>query len=261
MRFIIALVLGIITGAAIFAAGILYNPFTAHRGLSPLSVTDAEVITLSFSNVPTESIVYTNNGESLQQSSLTRALRIWKAPIRSTSAPHPAKVMQLWEAPIRSTEAMVTVMRDARSQTAGIGIKFSSDSEESRLLFGEAIADSVWYLLLPKQGTFFIEQTENYWPFVREVAFPAWRSSANNWRGSWLGDMTAGPGALGTAAVSSGSGRVKGVQMNGVESLSVRAFSANSGLVGAEGRLIIEIPETKNEFVDPVEPADNDASP
>ena len=73
--------------------------------------------------------------------------------------------------------------------------------------------------------------------------------------------MTAGPGALGTAAVSSGSGRVKGVQMNGVESLSVRAFSANSGLVGAEGRLIIEIPETKNEFVDPVEPADSDSSP
>jgi hypothetical protein len=261
MKFVIALVLGIITGSAIFAAGIIYNPFTAHRGLSPLSVTDAEVITLNFSNVPAESIVYTNNGESLQQSPLARALRIWKAPIRSTSAPHPAKVLQLWEAPIRSTEALATVMRDARSQTVGIGFKFSSDSEKSRLLFGEAIADSVWYVLLPGQGTFFIEQTENYWPFLREVAFPAWRSSANNWRGSWLGDMTTGPGALGTAAVSSGSGRQKGVQMNGLESLSTRAFSVDSGLVGAEGRLIIEVPETKNELVDPVEPADNTATP
>ena len=52
MRFISALVLGIITGAAIFVAGILYNPFTAHRGLSPLSVTDAEVITLNFFERP-----------------------------------------------------------------------------------------------------------------------------------------------------------------------------------------------------------------
>lgn len=247
MKYILALVLGLVTGAIILVAGLIYNPFMADRGLSPLSVTDDEVITLSFSNVPTESIIYTNNGEALHQSSLARALRLWKAPIRTTSAPHPAKVLQLWEAPIRSTEALVTVMRDARNQTAGIGIKISSDSEETRLLFGETIADSVWYIYLPEQGSFFIQQTENYWPFVREVAFPAWRSSANHWRGSWLGDMTAGPGALGTAAVSSGSGRVEGVQMNGVESLSVRAYSADGGLVGAEGRLIIEIPESLNE--------------
>jgi hypothetical protein len=250
MKYVIALILGIVTGAAIFAVGLINNPFLADRGLSPLSVTDAEVITLSFSNVPTESIVYTNNGESLQQSRLARALRLWKAPLRSTSAPHPAKVLQLWEAPIRSTEAMAKVMRDARNQVAGIGIKFSSDSEKSRLLHGEAIADSVWYILLPEQGTFFIEQSENYWPFVREVAFPAWRSSANNWRGSWFGDMTAGPGALGTAVVSGGSGRVKGIQMNGVESLSTRAFSADSGLVGAEGRLLIENPQQLDESLD-----------
>ncbi|MGB5629389.1 MAG: hypothetical protein WBM57_08470 [Woeseiaceae bacterium] len=250
MKHVITLVLGFFAGVIIFVAGLIYNPFMAVRGLSPLSVTDEEVITLSFSNVPSESIVYTNNGESLQQSRLTGTLRLWKAPVRSVSAPYPAKVLQLWEAPIRSTEAMVTVMRDARNQTAGIGIKFSSDSEKSRLLFGEVIADSVWYLYLPEQGAFFIEQTENYWPFVREVAFPAWRSSANNWRGSWLGNMTAGPGALGTAAVSSGSGRIEGLQMNGVESLSVRAYSANIGLVGAEGRLIIEVPGSLNEPVD-----------
>lgn len=255
MKYVIALVLGLLTGAAIFVAGLVHNPFSADRGLSPLSVTDQEVITLSFSNVSSESIVYTNNGESMQQSGLTRALRLWKAPIRSTTAPYPAKVLQLWEAPIRSTEAMATVMRDGRNQTAGIGIKFSSDSEKSRLLHGEAIADSVWYILLPEQGTFFIEQTENYWPFISEVAFPAWRSSANSWRGSWLGDTTSGPGALGTAAVSGGSGRAKGVQMNGVESLSARAFSADGGLVGAEGRLIIEIPESPDESVDnPAEP-------
>ena len=160
MKYVIVLILGLVTGAAIFAVGLVNNPFLAGRSLSPLLVTDAEVITLSFSNVPTETIVYTNNGESLQQSRLARALRLWKAPLRSTSAPHPAKVLQLWEAPIRSTEAMATVMRDARNQTAGIGIKFSSDSEKSRLLYGESIADSVWYIFLPDQGAFFIEQTE-----------------------------------------------------------------------------------------------------
>ncbi len=231
MKYVIALILGLVTGATIFVASLIYNPFIVDRGLSPLSVTDAEVITLNFSNAPAESVLYTNDGESLQQ-------------------PHPARVLQLWEAPISKTSAMATVIRDARNQVAGIGIKFSSDSEKTRLLHGEVIADSVWYIFLPEHGSLFIQQTENYWPFVREVAFPAWRSSANNWRGSWIGDMTTGPGALGTAAVSGGSGRVEGLQMKSVESLSVRAFSADTGLVASEGRLIIEMPELLDESLD-----------
>jgi len=225
MKYIVSLILGLLLGAAIFIAGLLYNPFIADRGLSPLSVTNAEVITLNFADVPAETIAYTNDGESLQE-------------------PHPEKVLQLWEAPIRKTSAMVTVMRDARNQVAGIGVKFSSDSESTKLLSGEAIADSAWYIYLPEHGSLFVEQTENYFPFIREVAFPAWHSSADSWRGNWLGDLTAGPGALGTAAVMGGSGRVEGIRMEGVESKSVRAYSANTGLVSSQGRLIIELPDS-----------------
>ncbi len=223
MKYIISLVLGLLVGAALFVLGLLYSPFIADRGLSPLLVTDAEVVTLNFASAPTDTISYTNDGESAHQ-------------------PHPEKILQLWEAPIRKTSAMVTVMRDARGQVAGIGVKFSSLSESTRLLQGEALADSAWYVYLPGQGSLFMRQTENYWPFLREVAFPAWRSSGNNWRGTWLGDLTVGPGALGTAAVSGGSGSFRDLEMIGVESLSVRAFSADTGLVSADGRLIIEIP-------------------
>jgi Tfp pilus assembly protein PilZ len=224
MKYVVSLLLGLVVGAALFVAGLIYNPFIAARGLSPLSVTNAETITLSFANVPAESIAYTNDGESLHN-------------------PHPERVLQLWEPPIRSTSAMATVMRDARGRVAGIGVKFSSDSESTRLLKGEAIIDSAWYVYLPEHGSLFIEQTENYFPLIREVAFPAWRSSASSWRGNWLGDLTVGPGALGTAAVTGGSGRVKGLRMEGVESISVRAFSADVGLVSSEGRLIIAMPE------------------
>jgi len=227
MKYIVSLVLGLIVGVSLFVAGLLYNPFLADRGLSPLSVTKAEVITLSFANVPAESIAFTNDGESLH-------------------GPYPEKVLQLWEAPIRRTSAMTTVMRDGRNQVAGIGVKFASDSESTRLFSGEAITNSVWYIYLPEHGSLFIEQTENYFPFIREVAFPAWRSSANSWRGSWLGDLTAGPGTLGTAAVTGGSGRVDGLKMAGMESISVRAFSTETGLVSSEGRLLIELPETQS---------------
>lgn len=225
MKYVVSLVLGLVIGAALFVLGLIHNPFIAERGTSPLSVADAEVITLNYAVAPADTIAYTNNGESIQQTK-------------------PEKVLQLWEAPIRRTGAMVALMRDGRNQVAGIGIKFSSDSESTRLLYGEAIIDSVWYLYLPEHGSLFVRQTENYWSFLRDVAFPAWRSSGNSWRGSWFGDLTAGPGALHTSAVSGGSGRVAGLEMSGVESMSVRAFSTRTGILAADGRLIIELPET-----------------
>jgi hypothetical protein len=88
----------------------------------------------------------------------------------------------------------------------------------------------------------FVEQTENYWSYLRDIVFPAYRSSANTWTGTWLGNMTSGPGALGTAKVTGGSGEFAGNEMLGVESLSIRAWRADSGPVAAEGRLIIELP-------------------
>ena len=223
MKYIAALIFGLLVGAALFVVGLLINPFIADRGVSPLSVTDAQVITLNYASVPAESIVYTNDGETLQP-------------------PHPEKVLQLWEPPIRMTSAMATVMRDARNQVAGIGVKFMSNSESTRVLRGEAIVDSVWYVYLPEHGSMFIEQTENYFPLIREVAFPAWRSSANSWRGQWFGNLTAGPGALGTARVSGGSGKLEGLSLEGVEAMTGKAFSAEKGLVSADGRLIIEMP-------------------
>lgn len=223
MKYVVSLIAGLIVGIVLFAAGMIYNPFIVDRGLSPISVSGAEVMSLTYSNVPSESIVFTNDGESSQR-------------------PHPEKILQLWEAPIRLTSAMATVMRDARSQTAGIGVKFSSQSERTRLLNGEALVDSAWYIYLPGRGSLFIEQSENYWPFLREVAYPAWRSSAKSWKGTWFGDMTAGPGALGTAKVTGGTGAMQGLDTHGVESLSARAYSADEGYVSVEGRLLIELP-------------------
>jgi len=228
MKFLIALLLGIITGAALFVLAMIYNPFMADRGISPLAVSDAEVFALNFSAVPADAIVFTNDGNSVQQ-------------------PQPEKVQQLWEAPIRKTQAMATVMRDARGQTAGIGVKLSSLSERTRLLKGDALVDSVWYVYLPDRGSLFVQQSENYWTFLRDVGWPAYRNSANNWKGKWNGDLTAGPGVLGTALVTGGSGSFSGLTMEGVESLSAEAYSVDQGPISAGGRLLIELPDSAGE--------------
>ena len=69
------------------------------------------------------------------------------------------------------------------------------------------------------------------------------RSSANTWRGTWIGDTTAGPGVLGTAYAFGSSGRLRGLELEAVESLSVQAFSSDQGFISAQGHLIIALPK------------------
>ncbi len=222
IRYLIALIIGLVLGAAAAGALLFYNPFAARNPLSPLSVSDQEIISLGYSAVAADAIVYTNDGESRVH-------------------PHPAKAQPLWEAPIRRTDVFVTVLSDSRNNPAGIGIKFMSDSEETRIINGEVLVDSVWHIVMPGRGSLFVSQTENYWNFLREIVVPAYWSSGDSWKGSWLGNTTIGPGALGTARVSGGFGEFAGLESEAVEAISARAYSVAEGPVAMEGRLTIEV--------------------
>jgi len=223
MKYLISLLVGMALGATAFLALLYFNPLTLQNKLSPLSVTENELITLHYSAVATDTLIYTNDGES-------------------QVAPHPTKVLQLWEQPIRKTAALATVLRDGRNQVAGIGLKISSDSESTNILNGEAIVDSVWHIYLPGRGSLFIEQQENYWTYLRKVVGPAYWSSADNWRGIWNGNLTSGPGALGTSRVVGGSGEFAELDSIGVESLLAKAYSVEQGPVALSAELLIEIP-------------------
>jgi hypothetical protein len=214
---------GMAVGLGLMFGFLYYNPMSTANTLSPISVTDNEVVRLNYSAVTQDALIYTNDGEA-------------------QIAPHPAKVQQLWEAPVRFTTAMVTVLDDSRGQVAGIGVKFSSRSEQTNILRGEVLMDSVWHIYLPARGSLFMEQSENYWGYIRDIVVPARWSSGDNWRGSWLGNITAGPGALGTAAVAGGSGQFQYMTTEGVESFSAKAYSVEHGPVAMTGELAIEIP-------------------
>lgn len=223
IKYLVALVLGMVVGGALFVALLYYNPLTERQALSPLAVSENEVVILNYSAVGSDSLVYTNNGES-------RVL------------PFPAKVLQLWEAPIRRTTAQVSLLTSASGESVGIGVKFSSDSESTDILRGELIVDSVWHVYLPQRGSLFVAQTENYWDYVRNVVIPAYRSSGDNWRGNWNGRTTAGPGALGLARVVGGNGEFEGLESEAVETLMAKAYSVERGPVALNGELAVEIP-------------------
>ena len=222
IKYVAGLVLGVVLGAVAAATLLYFNPLAARNPLSPLSVSNNEILSLGYSAVPTDAIVFTNNGESRVK-------------------PHPENIRELWEAPIRRSEVLVTVVKDSRNNAAGIGIKFSSDSENTRLINGEALVDSAWHIHLVERGSLFVEQTENYWNFLRKIVVPAYWSSANHWKGVWNGNMTVGPGALGTAAVSGGTGEFAGLESEAVEAVRASAYSVAQGPVSMDGRLTIDV--------------------
>ena len=223
IRFFATLLGGMLVGAALLAVVVYYNPLVSTNKLSPLSVTDNEVMRLAYSAAAEDALVFTNDGES-------------------QVTPHPAKVLQLWEPTIRRTSARVTLLENSRGELAGFGIKFSSHSEATNLLDGEVLANSVWHIYLPERGSLFIQQSENYWSYIHEIVVPAYRSSGDNWRGTWLGNITAGPGALGTAWVTGGSGQFAGMSTVAVEALSAKAYTVADGPVAVTGQVSIELP-------------------
>lgn len=228
MKYLIALLLGMLVGAALFLMLLYHNPFAGTSTVSPLLVSNQQLIELSYSPVPAESIAVTNSGE---------------APAR----PSPEGIDELWEPGVSKTRVLVTPLADVRGDLLGIGIKFSSDSENTRLLNAAAMVDSVWHVWMPERGSLFIDQTENLWPYLRHVVMPARLSSSDNWRGTWFGTTTAGPGALGTARVTGGSGQFTGLVSEAIESVSARAWVVDGGPVAVNGTLTIALsPQTAN---------------
>jgi len=228
MKYLISVVIGMIVGIALFVLGLYYNPFVGNPSVSPLAMSDLDLVDLSYSLVPAESIVFANDGES-------------------NVKPHPTKVLQLWEPTIKRTRGFVTTLTDSRGELVGLGVKFSSDSEASALLDAEVLVDSVWHIYLPERGTLFVDQTENFWSYLHDIIVPARLSSGDNWRGSWHGIMSMGPGALGTARVTGGAGDLMEGEAEAVESITARAYSATIGPVGMTGNLTIAMPHQDQE--------------
>jgi hypothetical protein len=64
MKYAVSLFVGLIIGIALFVMGLYYNPFVGNPSVSPLAISDLELVNLSYSLVPNESIIFTNNGEA-----------------------------------------------------------------------------------------------------------------------------------------------------------------------------------------------------
>ncbi len=223
MKYLLALLAGLLLGAAAAAAFIVFNPLVSSSSLSPIEVSRNELLVLNYSGVAEDALAHTNNGES-------------------SINPQPSRVQQLWEPAVRQTDVTVTLLSGSRNETVGLGIKFASWSESTQLLSGEAVVDSLWYVYMPGRGSLVVGQRENRFQYLRDIVLPAHWSSSNSWKGQWRGNLTFGPGSLGTGVVVGGSGEFAELDSAAIETLTARAYSAENGPVAAEGQLTIEIP-------------------
>ena len=78
---------------------------------------------------------------------------------------------------------------------------------------------------------------------IRDILIPARLSAGDSWRGTFHRIMTSGPGSLGTARVTGGSGLFGGRTSESVESLTARGYSVQSGPVAMEGSLAVVLPQ------------------
>ena len=223
MKHILALIAGILIGAASLVALLYMNPFVTQNSVSPLAVSAGNTLSLGFTRVPSEAVLYTNSGEQ-------------------SSAPFPQSVDELWEPTVRHSRVTVVELHNGRGLPVGVGVKFSSDSEETDVLNARAVVDSAWHIYLPGRGSLLVGQQENLWAYLREIVAKARWSSKEGWRGAWNGVMTSGPNAIGTGRVFGGSGEFSGLKAEAVETLTASAYSADRGPVAMDGSLTISLP-------------------
>lgn len=222
MKYLVGLLAGMVTGAAMFAILLYVNPLIKVKNLSPISVSTSSQFELSYEATPMESILWTDSGQS-------------------NVRPRPPLVQELFEETIRDTRVIVTLLRSSRGAAAGVGVKFQTTAEQTGLLDGNYPVNSTWHIWLLQRGGLMIDQRENQWTLLRDVVLPAYLSSADSWRGSWYGILTSGPQALGVARVFGGSGYLANQDGEAVEAINAKAYSAETGPAAMQGRLTISM--------------------
>ena len=77
MKYAVSAFIGFVLGIILFVGGLYFNPFAEQLTVSPLAVATDERLELHYSAAASESILYTDHGES-------------------NIKPHPDRVAELW---------------------------------------------------------------------------------------------------------------------------------------------------------------------
>ena len=202
----------------------MFNPLTSSNDRVPISANSSQALDLRFGSHVSDALAYTNGGFD-------------ELPVR------PAGIGELWHPTLNGAHAAVHALENSHGAVVGVGVKFLAPSERSRLLTGDILVDSSWNVLLPGTGSFFVDQTENYWPFLRSVALPAMRAEDKRWQGDFETDLTVGPAPTLEGRMIGASGVLRGHRGEAREALAASGYSLvaqhTAGAVNVRRSLLI----------------------
>ncbi|MEM7278861.1 MAG: hypothetical protein AAF385_12120, partial [Pseudomonadota bacterium] len=206
MKALIGLLLGFVAGVVLVLAALYYAPFNSSNERVPIANEGPGILQLQTGSHLGGAVAYTNSG-------------LERLPVS------PANIEQLLYPANRGAHMAVHAMRNEQGEIVGLGVKMFAWSDESRLLFGKVLSNSVWNVMLPGTGSYFVAETENYWPFVKNVALPAWQASDTGWQGDFTEDTTVGPLGTTEGIMMGGNGVLRGQRGTAKESLSISDYA------------------------------------
>ena len=216
MRYIFAIVVGILVGAAGAAAALYYNPLTnVHE------VQAEESLTLAYDFPGGSTLALTHAG----QLGLPRI---------------PTDVPALWEATIADVVLNVLVLEDENGEPFALASRVSVPSQDTDLLLRGFLVAERWLITVPGQGTLFVDGENNLWPFLKESLIPV-RYFQQEWHGPARYPVTVGPTSAHTAEVFGVSGAFAGKRGGALETYDLRRFSAGLGIEALRGTLAVAL--------------------
>lgn len=211
MKYILGFIFGAVPGALATALLLIFNPL--FDGDTPQSDASA-ALALSVAGQNAVSVLRTGTGYP------------WI----------PAEPVSVAEPAVDGTRSAVRVTLASAGSADRVAYvaRVSTLTREGRPLFGEIIEQSMWHVVVPGAGSFFVLGNDDLWGFARRMALPFARG--NDFSGKVAFDTTIGP-ARGGGRVVGLTGEYSGLVGSAELSQTVRRVSLGEGLTDAEATM------------------------
>ncbi len=214
MKYILALLAGLITGAAVAIAALYFNPLT-QRSAEPMGAPDWS---LQFGLAPAATWIATHD-EKLG------------LPVV------PADVPLLYEGGIEGSLLTSLPLHDASGRLAAFGTRITVPSSATEFLQAGLLVDDYWLISIPGQGTLFMHAVNNEWPLVRDTLVRVDLLN-RDWKGPGEYAPTVGPDEDG-ARVTGLNGSFAGRTGHGRERSAIDNYTGS--LAALSGELLLDL--------------------
>lgn len=216
MKYLLALLVGIFTGAAAAAVLLYFNPLTQD---GTASLPD-ELLTFEYALPRRGALVVTHGG-------LSNLPRV------------PEGVAELWESAIAKVGLNLLSLTGPDGRAHALASRVSVPSAATNLLLEGAILTDYWLVTVPGEGSFFVHAENNLWPYLKDVVLPA-QYFGQALQGQRSYSPTVGPATDRTAAVHGATGRFADMTGKARISYRIEDFDETEGLRSALGHLHLD---------------------